>query len=119
MYSTVPGQWGGTDYPNPVTDNGSCPTGFQTKVGWGTDNVDWLLRWCYKGTTQQQSEQWIAYATPYYIYLTKTPVAPTTIGGKTFYIYNPEKVIAIASMSKATFLANPENAIKNAPTVSV
>lgn len=34
-------------------------------------------------------------------------------------MYNPEKVIAIASMSKATFLANPEDAIKNAPTIPV
>ncbi len=57
--TTVPtrdfgGMWGtgsympGYTYKNPVTDGASCPAGYTIKVGWGTDNLDWLLRWCYK-----------------------------------------------------------------------
>lgn len=65
------------------------------------------------------NEQWIAYTTPYFIYLAKLPIAANTVAGKTFYIYNPEKVIARASMTKETFLANPAQAIQNAPTIPV
>lgn len=67
-------------------------------------------------TSPAVSEQWIAYTTPYYIYLAKLPITPNTVAGKTFYIYNPEKVIARATMTKAAFLADPITAIKNAPT---
>lgn len=48
MYSTTPGVWGGTAYTNPATNNASCPTGFNPILAWGTDNVDWLLKWCYR-----------------------------------------------------------------------
>lgn len=44
MGSDVPGN----TYKNPVTNSASCPAGYTVKVGWGTDNFDWLLRWCYK-----------------------------------------------------------------------
>lgn len=64
-------------------------------------------------------EQWIAYTTPYYIYLAKLPITANTVAGKTFYIYNPEKVIARASMTKEAFLANPTQAIQNAPNIPV
>ena len=35
-------------YTNPVTNAASCPTGYTAKIGWGTDNLDWLFHWCYK-----------------------------------------------------------------------
>lgn len=77
---------------------------------------------CSGGTTTPPAttnEQWIAYTTPYYIYLSKLPITANTVAGKTFYIYNPEKVITRASMTKATFLADPITAIKNAPNITV
>jgi hypothetical protein len=48
-------------------------------------------------TTSATSEQWIAYTYPgaasTYIYLTKLPVPANTVAGKTFYVYNPERII--------------------------
>lgn len=64
-------------------------------------------------------EQWIAYLGAYYIYLARTPVETNTVGGQTFYVYNPEKVIPLSTMSKAVFLADPVTAIKNAPLLPV
>lgn len=64
-------------------------------------------------------QQWTAYIGAYYIYLSRTPVETNTVGGQTFYVYNPEKVIPLSTMSKAQFLANPTTAIKNAPLLPV
>lgn len=52
-----------------------------------------------------------------YIILSKLPIVPTTVAGKTFYIYNPERIIT--GMSEATFLANPVTAIKNATVLPI
>lgn len=94
-----------------------------------TDKFPYCFPACLDGYTRNASgqcvatttngEQWIAYATPYYIYMSKLPITPNTVAGRTFYIYNPEKVIAIATLSKTAFLANPTQAIQNAPTMPV
>ncbi len=48
------GMWGmgsnipGYNYINPVTGAASCPAGYTARIGWGTDNLDWLFHWCYK-----------------------------------------------------------------------
>lgn len=65
------------------------------------------------------TEQWIAYMTPYYIYLAKLPIPSYTVANRTFYIYNPEKVIPTATLSKTAFLADPTTAIKNASLIPV
>ena len=58
-------------------------------------------------------ETWEAYSyNSSLIMLAKNPVNPTTIAGKTFYIYNPERIIF--NMTKEAFLANPQKAIQNA-----
>ncbi len=90
---------------------------FATSGSSGTSLTVYAL--CASNTPVTTGEQWIAYATPYYIYMSKLPITPNTVAGKTFYIYNPEKVIAVATLSKTAFLANPTTAIKNAPTIPV
>lgn len=90
---------------------------FATSGSSGTSLTAYAL--CASSTPATTGEQWIAYTTPYYIYLSKLPITANTVAGKTFYIYNPEKVITRASMTKETFLANPTTAIKNAPTIAV
>lgn len=71
--------------------------------------------------TETTEGQWLAYTYPgyasSYIYLTKLPVPANTVAGKTFYVYNPERIIQ--GMSEATFLADPSTAIKNATVVPV
>jgi len=72
-------------------------------------------------TPSTNDEQWLAYTYPgyasSYIILSKLPIVPTTVAGKTFYIYNPERIIT--GMSEATFLANPVTAIKNATVLPI
>lgn len=67
------------------------------------------------------TQKWVAYTYPgyasSYIYISKLPTETHTVAGQTFYVYNPERVIR--GMSEATFMANPEEAIKNAPVVPV
>ncbi len=59
------------------------------------------------------TEKWEAYSySSAYIFLAKQPVVANTVAGKTFYVYNPERIIL--NMTKAQFLANPATAIKNA-----
>lgn len=106
--------WGGAVS---TKDGYSCASGAS-----GTTSTAYAI--CVNNGTassgsSNSSEQWIAYTTPYYIYLAKLPIVANTVAGRTFYIYNPEKVIARSVMSKATFLADPITAIKNAPIMPV
>jgi hypothetical protein len=48
MQTIVAGVWGGAEYNNPVQGAPGCPAGYTPKIAWGTDNLDWLFRWCYK-----------------------------------------------------------------------
>lgn len=72
-------------------------------------------------TPNSTTEKWVAYTYPgyasSYIYISKLPTETHTIAGQTFYVYNPERVIR--GMSETTFMANPEDAIKNAPVIPV
>lgn len=59
------------------------------------------------------AEQWEAYSySSAYIFLAKHPIQTNVVAGKTFYVYNPERIIL--NMTKAQFLADPATAIKNA-----
>ena len=59
------------------------------------------------------AEQWEAYSySSAYIFLAKHPIKTNVVAGKTFYVYNPERMIL--NMTKAQFLADPATAIKNA-----
>ena len=56
---------------------------------------------------------------PYHIYIAKIPADIHTLSGKTFYIYNPEKIIPLASMSKRLFLSKPDWSYKKCPTIPI
>lgn len=51
MQSVAPDIWLGAEYNNPITNAPTCPSGYNPILTWGTDNVDWLLKWCHKGTS--------------------------------------------------------------------
>ncbi len=58
-------------------------------------------------------EKWEAYSySSAFIMLAKHPITANVVAGKTFYVYNPERIIL--NMTKAQFLADPATAIKNA-----
>ncbi len=66
-----------------------------------------------KNVVPPSSEAWEAYSySSSFIFLAKHPIKANRVAGKTFYIYNPERVIL--NMTKAQFLADPGTAIKNA-----
>lgn len=94
------------------------------KCGFASTGAQMVCTKDVKNTTTSTSplpttEKWVAYTGPYHIYIAKIPADAHTLSGKTFYIYNPEKIIPLASMSKTAFLANPTEAIKNAPTIPI
>lgn len=58
-------------------------------------------------------EKWEAYSySSAFIMLAKHPITANVVAGKTFYVYNPERIIL--NMTKTQFLADPATAIKNA-----
>lgn len=77
---------------------------------------------CVPGAvTAPPADKWLAYTYPgyasSYIYLTKLPVTANTVAGKTFYVYNPERIIT--GMTEAAFRADPSTAIKNATVLPI